>query len=36
MEIILRIHANFFSPFLVGTGALGDTLTNKPTIKDGQ
>lgn len=36
MEITLRIYADFAAPFLVGTGALGDTLTNKPTIKNGR
>ena len=36
MDINIRIHADFAAPFLVGTGALGDTLTNKPTIKNGQ
>lgn len=35
MEITVRLFAQFTSPFSVGSGALGDTLTNKPTLRDG-
>jgi CRISPR/Cas system CSM-associated protein Csm3 (group 7 of RAMP superfamily) len=34
VEIELKV--TFLTPFIVGTGALGETLSNKPTIKDAQ
>ncbi len=36
MEIKIELTARFLSPFNVGSGALGDALTNKPTLKDGR
>jgi len=36
MEVKIEITAHFISSFIVGTGSLGDALTNKPTFKDGR
>lgn len=36
MKVQIEIKANFAAPFMVGSGALGDVLSDKPTIRDGQ
>lgn len=36
MQVTIEVRVRFAAPFNVGTGALGDALTNKPTLKDDQ
>lgn len=36
MQLTIDLKIRFLTPFTVGTGAMGETLTNKPTIKDAQ
>lgn len=36
MQVQITIRATFTSPFIVGTGALGDALADKPAIKNGR
>lgn len=36
MQVEIDLTVTFQAPFSVGTGALGDALTNRPTIKNGK
>ncbi|MCP4425754.1 MAG: hypothetical protein GY803_14765 [Chloroflexi bacterium] len=36
MRVAIAVKARFIAPFTVGSGAMGDVLTNKPTFKDGR
>jgi CRISPR/Cas system CSM-associated protein Csm3 (group 7 of RAMP superfamily) len=36
LHVQIEINAFFTSPFIVGTGALGDALADKPTLKNGR